>query len=73
MATATRPRSRRQSSTSSRRADPPDLEQFARFCGELTLDTRQRFLLEPFQRLILRDYFEGATETLALRNMVRGY
>jgi phage terminase large subunit-like protein len=36
------------------------------FCAELTLDTRRPFVVEEFQRTILRDFFSGATETLVL-------
>lgn len=42
------------------------LDAFADFCGRLTLDSGQRMKLEPFQRLMLGDYFVGARETLIL-------
>jgi phage terminase large subunit-like protein len=51
---------------SSRPVDPPELDDFAAFCKELTLDTRGPFEVEAFQRTVLRDYFAGATETLVL-------
>jgi phage terminase large subunit-like protein len=63
--TVSRSRSNRRS-TSSQPGDPPELDDFAAFCAELTLDTRGPFVVEPFQRTILRDYFTGATETLVL-------
>ena len=67
MATRTKPRrSSGRSLTSSRRADPPELEEFARFCGELTLENGKPMVLEPFQRRMLGDFFGGATETLIL-------
>jgi phage terminase large subunit-like protein len=64
MATA----SRRARATSSglRRAEPPELTDFAGFCSELRLDNGRPFVLEPFQRVILSDYFEGATQTLVI-------
>jgi phage terminase large subunit-like protein len=65
MATRTRSRSSR-SSTSSRPAEVPELDDFAAFCAELRLDTKRPFLLEPFQRTILADYFAGATQTLVI-------
>jgi phage terminase large subunit-like protein len=43
-----------------------ELDEFAEFCAELTLDTGGPMLLEPFQRAVLADYFEGVTETLIL-------
>lgn len=49
-----------------RLAELPELEQFVAFCAELTLDTRKPFIVEPFQRRLLADYFAGATETLVL-------
>jgi phage terminase large subunit-like protein len=58
------PKSRR--STSFLREEPAELADFVAFCGELTLDTRKSFVLEPFQRRILSDYFSGTTETLVL-------
>lgn len=43
-----------------------DLEHFEAFCRTLTLDNGRPFILEPFQRIILRDYFGGARETLVV-------
>jgi hypothetical protein len=43
-----------------------DLEMFERFCRTLTLDNGRRMRLEPFQRAMLRDFFDGATETYIL-------
>jgi phage terminase large subunit-like protein len=65
MATATTSR-RRTRSTSSRSAEPPELADFARFCEALTLDNGRPFVLEPFQRVILSDFFAGATQTLVI-------
>jgi phage terminase large subunit-like protein len=42
------------------------LDEFAEFCSELTLDSGEAMVLEPFQRQILTDYFDGARETLVL-------
>ena len=39
---------------------------FARFVGNLTLESGAPMILEPFQRIMLADYFAGATETLIL-------
>jgi phage terminase large subunit-like protein len=35
---------------------------FADFCSELRLESGQPFALEPFQRMMLADHFDGATE-----------
>jgi hypothetical protein len=43
-----------------------DLDHFEAFCATLTLDSGRRFVLEPFQRTILADYFRGTVETLVL-------
>lgn len=43
-----------------------DLEHFEAFCRTLTLENGRRFELEPFQKLILGDYFKGARETLVI-------
>ena len=66
MATKAAPRTPDRRLTSSLSVEPPELADFVAFCGELTLDTRQRFLLEPFQRMILADFFAGTTQTLAI-------
>lgn len=42
------------------------LEDFARFCGRLILDSGEPFELEGFQRELLADYFGGTVETLIL-------
>lgn len=42
------------------------LDEFARFCGLLTLENGEPMELEPFQRLMLKDYFEGTRETMVL-------
>lgn len=51
---------------SSPRDEPQELRDFAEFCSELTLDTGRPFVVEPFQRTILADYFGGATQTLVI-------
>ena len=43
-----------------------ELEMFARFCADLRVESGQRMELEPFQRMILADFFAGTTETVAL-------
>jgi phage terminase large subunit-like protein len=44
-----------------------ELDAFARFCsGALTIETGEPFELEPFQRLILEDYFAGSRELVVL-------
>ena len=42
------------------------LDDFEAFCGELTLVQGGPMVLEPWQRLVLADYFDGVRETLAL-------
>jgi hypothetical protein len=46
--------------------EPDELAVFERFCFGLTLDDKTRFRLEPFQCVMLRDYFDGVVETLIL-------
>jgi phage terminase large subunit-like protein len=46
-------------------ASPPELERFVRFCSKLRL-AGEPFILEPFQRRILRDYFSGTRQTLVV-------
>jgi phage terminase large subunit-like protein len=43
-----------------------DLARFGRFCRRLVLDTGNPMILEPFQRTILRPYFHGVRETVAV-------
>src|SRR5262245_30269078 len=43
-----------------------ELAAFARFCSALTLEQGTALVLEPFQRRMLRDYFDGVVETLIL-------
>jgi phage terminase large subunit-like protein len=50
--------------SSSLPVEPPELDDFAEFCAELTLDTKRSMVLEPFQRRMLADYFSGTSETL---------
>jgi hypothetical protein len=52
-------------STSSPESEPSGLADFVRFCAALRLAGKP-FILEPFQRTILRDYFAGTTQTLAI-------
>ena len=42
------------------------LDDFAAFCELLVLDNGRPMELEPFQRMMLGDYFDGARETVAL-------
>lgn len=43
-----------------------DLDHFEAFCRTLTLDNGKRLILEPFQKVILGDYFGGARESLVV-------
>jgi phage terminase large subunit-like protein len=43
-----------------------ELDEFAAFCRELTLDNGGPMILESFQRQMLGDYFSGVIETLIL-------
>ena len=43
-----------------------DLDEFALFCRQLTLDNGRPMILEPFQRSLLAGYFDGARETVAI-------
>ena len=43
-----------------------ELPAFAKFCSTLTLDSGVPMRLQPFQRVILADYFAGVVETLIL-------
>jgi phage terminase large subunit-like protein len=54
------------SSTNSPRSEPADLGLFVRFCAELTLSSGKPFVLESFERRIMRDFFAGARETVVL-------
>jgi phage terminase large subunit-like protein len=45
---------------------PAELDVFARFCLALQLEQGRPLVLEPFQRLMLADYFAGCRETLIL-------
>ena len=49
-----------------RNARRTDLAAFTRFCSALTLEQGTPLILEPFQRRMLRDYFDGVVETLIL-------
>lgn len=50
-----------------KKLQPDTLEHFEEFCRRfLVLDNHQPFLLEAFQRLILRGFFAGVTEVLIL-------
>ena len=47
--------------------NPEDtLDNFVEFCTTLRLEDGQPLLLEPFQKTILEDFFEGCTETLII-------
>jgi phage terminase large subunit-like protein len=71
MATATRSRSG-PSPTSSRPDEPAELDDFAAFCGELTLENKEPMALHAFERRMLADYFAGTTETLILISKKNG-
>src|SRR4051812_38990100 len=43
-----------------------ELATFGRFCAALTLDSGEPMMLEDFQRQMLAEHFEGASETLIL-------
>lgn len=43
-----------------------ELSVFARFCEALTLEQGGPLIIEPFQRRMLRDYFDGCRETVIL-------
>jgi phage terminase large subunit-like protein len=49
-----------------------ELELFADFCGDLTVENGSAMVLEPWQRLALGDYFDGVTETLILVSKKNG-
>ena len=53
-------------SSSSRPVDPPGLADFAGFCSELRLENGDSLVLHEYQRVMVADYFAGATETLIL-------
>jgi phage terminase large subunit-like protein len=70
-ATATKKRTRSRSSTVS--APSADLDTFERFCHKvLTLENGKPFEVYAEQRLMLRDFFDGATETLILVSKKNG-
>jgi len=50
-----------------RRGPEYSLKDFAKFCSQLSVDATGRPLrLEPFEREMLADYFEGAVETVVI-------
>jgi phage terminase large subunit-like protein len=49
-----------------------ELYAFERFCAALTLDSGEPMLLEPFQLVMLADYFDGVRETLVLLSKKNG-
>jgi len=51
---------------------PDRLDDFEKFCALLTLDSGHALALEPFQRVILGDYFAGTPETLAILPKANG-
>ena len=54
-------------------AAPGELGTFARFCARLmTLEDGRPLELEPFQKQLLGDYFDGVTETLVLISKKNG-
>jgi phage terminase large subunit-like protein len=42
------------------------LDDFSGFCSTLTMENGAPFVLEPFERMILEDYFSGIRESLVL-------
>jgi len=44
----------------------PGLKGFTDFCSTLILDTGESLILEPFQKLIMRAYFAGRLEIIAI-------
>src|SRR5688572_14707428 len=48
------------------------LEGFEAFCSELVLENGQRLELYPEERVMLRDHFDGITETLILISKKNG-
>jgi phage terminase large subunit-like protein len=44
----------------------PELAVFERFCAALELENGKPLVLEPFQRELLGDYFDGVAETLVI-------
>jgi len=56
-----------------KRKRPSELGVFERFCRNLlVLENGKPFVLEPFQRRMLADYFAGARETLVLLSKKNG-
>ena len=53
-------------------ASARELDGFARFCEQLVLEDGTPMRLEPFQRLLLGDYFAGVRETLVLLSKKNG-
>ena len=53
-------------------AQPTQLAAFERFCGALVLEDGELMQLEPFQRVLLADYFAGVRETLVLLSKKNG-
>jgi phage terminase large subunit-like protein len=56
----------------SERTGATELAAFGRFCAALELDEGGPMTLEPFQRRMLRDYFDGVRETLILLSKKNG-
>src|SRR6266540_5241628 len=42
------------------------LQQYAKFCGKLKIESGQLFRLHAFQRHLLADYFSGTRQTVAI-------
>jgi Phage Terminase len=51
-------------SSAPRERPRPSTSEFAKFAGQLVLDNGKPFKIQPYQRLMLADYFAGATETV---------
>src|SRR6266496_4085550 len=52
--------------------DAYTLAAFSEFCGELVLENGEPFVLEPFQRRMLEDYFAGAVESVIIISKKNG-
>jgi phage terminase large subunit-like protein len=50
----------------------PELAAFVRFCAALTLENGRPLAIEPFQRELLSDYFDGVVETLVILSKKNG-
>jgi phage terminase large subunit-like protein len=49
-----------------------ELDDFAKFCSQLTLDSGRPMIVEDFQREVLAGYFDGARESLVIQPKKQG-